>query len=146
MRKRQCAQYNGFAEQKYRIVVFSVGMQPITLDGVAVKDAYRYIGHSSGIRALVGWKKYLITGSDDKSIMVIANQLNYVQIWDVNKGSCFNTLRGHTERILDLCMWNSYLVSASADTTLKVGFYTVVSETYRSGILFLENVSELFEI
>ena len=53
-------------------------MQPISLDGVAVKDAYRYLGHSSGIRALAGWKKYLITGSDDKSIMVITGPSNYV--------------------------------------------------------------------
>ena len=52
-------------------------MQPITLDGVTVIDAYRFLGHSSGIRALVGWKKYLITGSDDKSIMVIVNLPNY---------------------------------------------------------------------
>ena len=99
---------------------FLIAMQPITLEGQTITNAFRFSGHTAGIRAIVGWKKYIITGSDDKSIMVGSITILYVKIWEVNTGSCLHTLRGHTERILALCMWNSYLVSASVDTTLKV--------------------------
>lgn len=43
-------------------------MQPISLEGTIIKDAYRFTGHSAGIRALIGWRKFIITGSDDKTV------------------------------------------------------------------------------
>ena len=46
-------------------------MQQISLEGTVIKDAYRLTGHSAGIRALIGWKKFIFTGSDDKTIKVI---------------------------------------------------------------------------
>ena len=45
-------------------------MQPIQINGNTVNDAYRFTGHTGGIRAMVGWKHFIITGSDDNSIKV----------------------------------------------------------------------------
>lgn len=45
-------------------------MQPIQINGETVNDAYRLTGHTGGIRAMIGWKHFIITGSDDNSIKV----------------------------------------------------------------------------
>ena len=45
-------------------------MQPIQINGEIVNDAYRLTGHTGGIRAMIGWKHFIITGSDDNSIKV----------------------------------------------------------------------------
>lgn len=45
-------------------------MQPIQIDGETVQDAYRLTGHTGGIRAMLGWKHFIITGSDDNTIKV----------------------------------------------------------------------------
>ena len=45
-------------------------MQPIQINGKTVNDAYRFTGHTGGIRAMLGWKHFIITGSDDNSIKV----------------------------------------------------------------------------
>ena len=95
-------------------------MQQITLEGKEIKDAYRYTGHGGAIRAITGWRKYVFSGSDDKTIKVYCNLAFTGEIWDTEKRSCVGTLYGHTERILALCMWNSNLVSASFDNTIKV--------------------------
>lgn len=46
--------------------------QPISLKGKVIKDAYRITGHSAGIRAMIQWNSYIISGSDDKTIKVFA--------------------------------------------------------------------------
>ena len=46
-------------------------MQPVTLDKKVIKDAYRFVGHSSGVRTMIAWQQYIISGSDDKSIKVL---------------------------------------------------------------------------
>lgn len=46
-------------------------MQPVTLDRKVIKNAYRFVGHSSGVRTIIGWKSYIISGSDDKTIKVL---------------------------------------------------------------------------
>ena len=48
-------------------------MEQITLEGKVIKDAYRYTGHAGAIRAITGWRKYVFSGSDDKTIKVIRN-------------------------------------------------------------------------
>ncbi len=48
-------------------------MQQITLEGKEIKDAYRYTGHGGAIRAITGWRKYVFSGSDDKTIKVYCN-------------------------------------------------------------------------
>ena len=45
-------------------------MQPIQINGETVNDAYRLTGHTGGIRAMIGWKHFIITGSDDNSVKV----------------------------------------------------------------------------
>lgn len=45
-------------------------MQPIQLNGRPIRDAYSITGHTGGIRAMIGWERFIITGSDDTSIKV----------------------------------------------------------------------------
>jgi dynein assembly factor with WDR repeat domains 1 len=44
------------------------------------------------------------------------------KIWDINKGKCVETLRGHIDKVLDLCFnsTGTRLVTASADSTARV--------------------------
>ncbi|CBK23889.2 uncharacterized protein [Blastocystis hominis] len=85
-------------------------MQPIQINGETVNDAYRLTGHTGGIRAMIGWKHFIITGSDDNSI----------KIWAASTGNCIKTLKGHTSRILCLTIWNGYIVSSGADSQIKI--------------------------
>ena len=94
--------------------------QPILLKGKTIKDAFRLTGHSAGIRAMVYWNSYIISGSDDKSIKVFVQYAFEQQIWDAKTGNCLKTLFGHTERILCLAVWNGYIVSGGVDTTIRV--------------------------
>merc|ERR1712228_751453 len=53
-----------------------------------------------------------ITGSIDRTC----------KLWDVNNGQCMETLRGHSDEVLDVCFNSSgqRLVTASADRTAHV--------------------------
>lgn len=55
-------------------------MQPVTLDKKKIKDAYRFVGHSSGVRTMIAWQQYIISGSDDKCIKVIVIALFYIDM------------------------------------------------------------------
>eukprot|EP00435_Cladocopium_sp_Y103_P008606 s5019_g2.t1 len=64
------------------------------------------------VRAFDFTGDYCITGSIDRSC----------KLWDVNNGQCMETLRGHSDEVLDVCFntTGNRLVTASADCTARV--------------------------
>ncbi|KAH7297293.1 hypothetical protein KP509_26G064400 [Ceratopteris richardii] len=43
-----------------------------------------------------------------------------IKVWDLSRGICRETLRGHSNVVMGLLSWNQYLLSGSLDGTIKV--------------------------
>ncbi|PSS24341.1 Zinc finger CCCH domain-containing protein [Actinidia chinensis var. chinensis] len=68
-------------------------------------------GHSGGVVSLVtGANNRLYSGSMDHTI----------RVWDCNTFECIHTLNGHTDVVMSVLCWDSYLLSCSLDGTIKV--------------------------
>ncbi|KAL8062573.1 hypothetical protein ABFX02_02G156500 [Erythranthe guttata] len=66
--------------------------------------------HSAVCSLVVGANNRLYSGSKDSTI----------KVWDTYNLQCLHTLSGHTKDVTSLVCWDSYLISASLDKTLKV--------------------------
>lgn len=42
------------------------------------------------------------------------------QVWEIASVQCVQTLEGHTNVVMDLLCWDSFLLSCSLDGTVKV--------------------------
>ncbi|GFY85952.1 zinc finger WD40 repeat protein 1 [Actinidia rufa] len=67
-------------------------------------------GHSGGVVSLVvGANSWLYSGSMDHTI----------RVWDRDTFECIHTLNGHTDVVMSVVCWDSYLLSCSLDGTIK---------------------------
>ncbi|CAA0842630.1 Zinc finger CCCH domain-containing protein 63 [Striga hermonthica] len=67
--------------------------------------------HTSAVCSLaVGSGNRLYSGSKDCTI----------KVWDRESFQCLHTLRGHARDVMSVLCWDSYLISASLDNTIKV--------------------------
>ncbi|KAK3997345.1 dehydrogenase E1 component-domain-containing protein [Cladorrhinum sp. PSN332] len=68
-------------------------------------------GHVMGVWAMVPWDDTLVSGGCDRD----------VRVWDLPKGTCRHTLRGHTSTVRCLKMSDATTaISGSRDTTLRI--------------------------
>ncbi|CAA2984561.1 zinc finger CCCH domain-containing 48-like isoform X2 [Olea europaea subsp. europaea] len=68
-------------------------------------------GHTGAVCSLVlGANNRLYSGSSD----------NTIRVWDLQTLQCTQTLNGHARDVTSVICWDSYLLSASLDNTLKV--------------------------
>ncbi|KAI3444630.1 hypothetical protein Pfo_001295 [Paulownia fortunei] len=66
--------------------------------------------HHGAVCSLVVGANRLYSGSRDCTI----------KLWDLQNLQCVQTLHGHTRDVMSVLCWDSYLLSASLDNTLKV--------------------------
>ncbi len=88
-------------------------VKPLSL-GDKIKDILTLEGHKDGVNTVIFTqdKKYIITGSSDKTI----------KVWDVKTGKNVKTLTGHADYITSLSITKDgkYLASSSWDGTVNI--------------------------
>ena len=72
-------------------------------------------GHTSGIlcEAITCGGTHAVTGSEDKTI----------RVWNINKKRQISVLEGHMSAITSVATTQKYILSASADSSLRVWKY-----------------------
>lgn len=90
-----------------------------------LEEDYIFQGHEDNVTCLTGYKKFLVSGSDDYTVCV----------WDIKKKNKVHVLSGHILPITTVAADNGKIISGSIDRTIKIWYmksgdliYTIKSQ------------------